>query len=100
MDKIEILDMCAYIGASKYRSGVMGSLYGEEVYKTPIQISNECNIRSNHISKTLGDLKKKKLIKCINEERRKGRLYCLTEQGKQVCGHMILETGTIYQGGF
>lgn len=98
MDKVQVLDMCAYIEISTYRNLVMSSLYGDEVYKTPTQISKESNIKVNHISKVLYDLKKQNLIQCINEERRKGRLYCLTNEGRQVCDHMVTKNGVVYKG--
>ena len=98
MNKVEVLDMCAYVEVSTYRNRVMSSLYGDEVYKTPIQIAKESNIRPNHISKVLHELKKCSLVQCINEERRKGRLYCLTEKGKQICDHMVLQNGVVYKG--
>ena len=41
-------------------------------------------IRTNHISKVLSELKSKEIVECINEEARKGRLYRLTDTGKEV----------------
>ena len=36
------------------------------------------------ISKVLSELKSKEIVECINEEARKGRLYRLTDTGKDV----------------
>lgn len=88
MDKKQYLDQSAYVAASTYRSRVLQSLYGHgdtEVYKTPTQISRETGIRTNHISNVLVDLKKHQYIECVNEHRRKNRLYCLTDYGKDIC---------------
>jgi len=49
---------------------------------TPSEIANKINIRLNHVSLFLRELKNNKLVKCLNEESRKGRLYELTELGK------------------
>ena len=49
---------------------------------TPSEIANKVNIRLNHVSTFLRDLKNNKLVKCLNEENKKGRLYQLTELGK------------------
>jgi predicted transcriptional regulator len=49
---------------------------------TPSELANKINIRLNHVSLFLRELKNKKLVKCLNEESRKGRLYELTELGK------------------
>lgn len=72
-----------YVRISKYRYRVMRVLSKDEV-KIPKQISSEAGIRKNHISKILGELKNKKLVECINEESRKGRLYRLTSLGEKV----------------
>ena len=37
-----------------------------------------------HVSNVLTDLKEHNLIVCINEDAHKGRLYRLTEEGKNV----------------
>ena len=49
---------------------------------TPSEISIKTGIRLNHISMVLKELKENNLVKCLNEEVRKGRLYELTELGK------------------
>ena len=36
------------------------------------------------VSKVLSELKSKEIVECINEEARKGRLYRLTDTGKDV----------------
>ena len=60
----------------------MKSLDGEVLI--PTQIAKNSGIRTNHISKVLSELKSKEIVECINEEARKGRLYRLTETGKDV----------------
>lgn len=82
MIDIDLLKTRGYIEASTYRTKVMKNLENE--YLTPTQISKKSQIRVNHISKTLWELKQKKLIECINEEAHKGRLYHLTEKGEKV----------------
>ena len=60
----------------------MKSLDGEVFI--PSQIAKDSEIRTNHISKVLSELKNKEIVECINEEARKGRLYRLTDTGKEV----------------
>ena len=79
---IELLKVKSYIEISKYRGKVVRSI-GEDV-KTPTNIAKECNIRTNHISNVLRDLKEHNIVECINEEMRKGRLYRLTEKGLEI----------------
>ena len=52
--------------------------------KIPTNIAKDSGIRTNHISKVLSELKNKEIVECINEEARKGRLYRLTDTGKDV----------------
>jgi predicted transcriptional regulator len=54
---------------------------GDKVF-TPSEIANKVNLRLNHVSMVLTDLKDKKLVECLNEETKKGRLYQLTKLGK------------------
>ena len=60
----------------------MKSLEGD--VKIPSQIAKDSDIRVNHISKVLSELKAHELIECINPEVRKGRLYRHTDKGEQV----------------
>ena len=80
--KDDILIEMGYVQISKYRTKVMKSLDGK--VKIPTVISKDSGIRTNHISKVLGELKKHELIECINPEVRKGRLYRLTDKGDEV----------------
>ena len=78
----EMLTEISYVNISKYRTKVIKSL--EESPKIPSVIARDSGIRTNHISKVLGELKEHELVECINLEVRKGRLYRLTETGEEV----------------
>lgn len=78
----ELLTEISYVNISKYRTKVMKSLDGEVLI--PSQIAKNSEIRTNHISKVLSELKAHELVECINPEVRKGRLYRLTETGEDV----------------
>ena len=54
---------------------------------TPSEISKSVNIRLNHVSMMLTNLKEADLVVCLNEESKRGRLYELTELGKKVVAH-------------
>lgn len=71
-----------YIRRSKYRKNVMKSL--EKYPKMPSEIARDCEIANNHISHTLKQLKELGVVKCLNPEVRKGRVYLLTEKGEKV----------------
>ena len=72
-----------YVEASSYRVKTIKAL-GKTNTMTPTNICKDTGIRINHISKTLSELKGHKLIVCLNEEARKGRLYTLTNEGKKI----------------
>lgn len=78
----EILTEISYVKISSYRNKVVNSLKGD--VKIPSVIAKDSGIRTNHISKVLGELKEHDLVECINPEARKGRLYRLTEKGEVV----------------
>lgn len=78
----EMLTEISYVQISSYRKKVMKSLDGEVLI--PTQIAKNSEIRPNHISKVLAELKAHELVECINPEVRKGRLYRLTDKGDNV----------------
>lgn len=62
-----------------------------EKFKIPSEIANEVGTITSHVSCHLSGLKEKGLIKCINEDAKKGRLYYITEKGKSVLKHITKE---------
>jgi predicted transcriptional regulator len=75
-------DKVKYVNNSSYRVKVLKSL-GDDV-KMPKEIADDSGILPNHISNVLRQLKEKDIVECINPEVRKGRLYRLSEEGKDV----------------
>lgn len=76
------MDELKYVKNSKYRTRVMKALDGE--VKMPSELAQDAEIFQNHISATLRELKEHDLIVCINPEMRKGKLYRLTDKGREV----------------
>ena len=85
----EMLSEISYVQISSYRAKVMKSL--EDDVKIPSQIAKDSEIRQNHISKVLAELKAHELVECINPEVRKGRLYRHTDKGEQVVKNLTGE---------
>lgn len=83
-----LLNKYSFVVASSYRKKVILAL--EKKPKTPKEISEEINIYMVHISRTLRELTKEGLTKCITPEKVKGRLYQLTADGKKIL--VILKT--------
>ena len=61
----------------------------EEEVKMPSEIARDAEIRQNHISKVLSELKAHELVECINPEVRKGRLYSHTYKGVYVVKNIV-----------
>ena len=85
----EMLKEMSYVKISKYRTKVMKSLEGD--VKIPTVIAKDSEIRPNHISKVLAELKAHDLVECINPEVRKGRLYRQTDKGNIVSKNIQIE---------
>lgn len=71
-----------FVKRSQYRQRVLKAL--EDDVLMPKQIAERSDIKVNHVSKVLSELKSKELIELINPEARKGRLYRLNDDGKIV----------------
>lgn len=78
----KLIDAISMVKSSSHRHNVLNTL-GNDIM-TPSEISKKTGIRLNHISMFLGELKKKDLVKCLNESAKKGRLYQITDMGKKV----------------
>ena len=78
----ELLKLTSYIQISTYREKTLKTIDND--VKIPAKIANDTCINVNHISKVLKELKNKDIVECINEEAHKGRLYRLTDRGKEI----------------
>jgi len=86
MDK-KMIKGVSLLKNSEYRKKILESL--EDVsYLTPSEIAEKTQIRLNHVSNFLKDLKDNKLIICLNDDEKRGRLYKITELGKKVIGEL------------
>ncbi len=47
-------------------------------------VANKTRLHASHISNTLSELTKEKLVVCLTPKLRKGRLYDLTSDGRKV----------------
>jgi len=76
----EMVTAISLLKSSGYRLKIIQAISDDTL--TPSEIANKIDIRLNHVSMFLKDLKENNLVKCLNEDTRKGRLYELTEAGK------------------
>ena len=82
----ETLKKYAYVNISSYRVKAVKSL--QKGAKTPTELAKDSEIRVNHISKVLKELKDYEVAECINEEKRKNRIYRLTDVGHEIVEHL------------
>ena len=54
------------------------------VPKTPVLIRKETHFNFGNVSNVLKLLRDKEIVKCINPEDHKGKLYKLTENGEKI----------------
>ncbi|AMK15599.1 winged helix-turn-helix domain-containing protein [Methanobrevibacter olleyae] len=71
-----------FIKMSKNREKVLESLKEETL--NPTEISKKTKIHRNNVSRTLSQLREKDLIRLLNPQTKRGRLYELTEYGKRI----------------
>ncbi len=73
-------ELLGFIKASKHRSSIL-KLLEDDIF-TPTEISNKLNIQLSLVSKYLAELADKELVKVLNPDSRKGKIYSLTDEGK------------------
>lgn len=80
--KKEIIDGFSEIKVSNSRKKVLLAL--ENNVLMPSEVAKVTGISPSHTSKALRELENIELILCLNPEKRIGKLYILTELGKEV----------------
>ena len=75
-----LIKTISYIKRSRNRINIV-LLLGEN-FKIPSELARDMNLKISQISAILSDLKKEGIVVCINEEEKVGRIYKLTEKGK------------------
>jgi len=78
-----------YVISSNYRKKVLDSL--QKSPKTPKQIAAETNLYLSHVSKTLNELVSFQIAVCLTPELKRGRIYELTKDGKEIAKYIDRE---------
>ncbi|WP_462315339.1 transcriptional regulator [Methanobrevibacter sp.] len=82
----ETLKVFAYVNISSYRVRSVKALKGE--VKTPTNIARDADIKLNHISKVLRQLKECGAAVYLNEGAKRGRMYRLTSIGEEIADYL------------
>ena len=86
-DNKELINAISFVQSGTSRTKVIKAIAKET--KMPKHLYYDLNkIKSSQISATLTELKNANIVVCINEEKRKGRLYQLTELGLEVLEYL------------
>ena len=78
----EMWEIIGYIKVSAIRLKILKSL--KDSFMMPSEIARMTGYRTTQISNSLRDLKERKLVQCINENAKKGRIYQNTELGLMI----------------
>ena len=77
-----LLRDAGFVIASKIRTSILKLLAKSPAI--PSQLSDKLNLQLSHTSRALSELECRGLILCVNPNHTKGRVYRLTEQGREV----------------
>ncbi len=86
-DKILILS--EFIKQSPNRTKVLKSIDDDSL--RPVEISYKTNIHINNVSRSLKQMKEKNIVHLLNPESKKGRLYKLTDTGKEILEYIKIK---------
>ena len=78
----EMWEIIGYIKVSAIRMKILKSL--KDSFMMPSEIARMTGYRTTQISNSLRDLKERKLVQCLNEDAKKGRIYQNTELGLMI----------------
>ena len=73
--------LVTFIRRAKNRKTILKSLSDKE--KTQAELHHESGMYITHVRRTLLELQKKKLVKCLNPKDRIYKLYKLTKLGRE-----------------
>lgn len=82
----QLISAISLVKASKYRQQIVVMLHN--TIFTPAEIQQKLDIRINHVSLYLKELKEANIVVCLNEETKKGRLYTLSDLGEKLYGYI------------
>lgn len=83
------LDKYGFVTSSSRRRSVVNGLHNDP--GTPKEIANRTEISLSHVSNILSDLADEGIVLCVNPDRKRGRVYRLTEVGDRVATKLFEE---------
>ena len=89
-------DDLSFVLASSYRTEILKSLL--ENVGTPSTISKDIGKSITHVSRCLKDLRDKNLVECLTPEKRKGKIYKITNKGVDAISSILEITSKNIKG--
>ncbi len=71
----------SWVVRGKQRREIINTLEEEQ---TPTEVSKKSGYSLNNTSRVLREFKEKGIARCLNPKEKTGRLYSLTEKGRQI----------------
>ena len=85
----EELDKYGFVTSSSRRRAVVDGLRNDP--GTPKEIADRTGISLSHVSNILSELADEEIVLCVNPDRKRGRVYRLTETGNRVAKKLFEE---------
>ncbi|MFH8119956.1 MAG: winged helix-turn-helix domain-containing protein [Candidatus Aenigmatarchaeota archaeon] len=79
-------ELLGFVKASSNRQKILLALSSKDM--TPLEIAKVTDLALSNVTKILGDLRKKNLVQCKTPKLRKGRIYTLTDLGREIISFM------------
>jgi len=83
----EDLDKYGFVASSQRRASIVKCLNNNPA--TPKELSKRSDINMSHVSNLLSDLRDEGIAVCVNPDRKRGRVYRLTDQGERVAAKLL-----------
>ena len=81
MNEVTKWEDLSFIISSEYRKKILSGL---ENKSTPSVISKSTGINKTHVSRALKELESKGMIKCLTPNAKKGKIYLISDYGKEM----------------
>ncbi|MDR0911435.1 MAG: transcriptional regulator [Methanobrevibacter sp.] len=82
----EKVEKIGFVKASIYRNNIL--LFLGDKMRKPSEIANHVEISITNVSRYLKDLMEINFIECLNPDAKMGRMYSLTEEGKDILQYL------------
>ena len=71
----------SFVVSGNFRKKVFMEFKGK---RTPSQIAKDLKVSTTQVSRTLKQFEKKGLVECLTPDSKMGKIYILTEKGKEL----------------